>query len=1165
MVDMSMPANPLYSMSPTTPPGMQGIPYMISPLIAGMTGGVARPYVAPNMATYDATIASQVNNPLYKSMMAAMYAQMGSQLGTFMGDTKFMQGLGTMAGYSPEETKRALEGGLGAFSRSQIGSFVMPVVDSTLNSMGLTGGSFVAATQAAFNGRMNLMGAGTLINPYNAGQQHQAMAAAAATATMLNTIMSQRDKDGKLLPTVDQTLMQGFSRERVAQLAMRAAGMGMFSSNANGGFNGTVDTGTGNLSERLTQAMGDTGVDIYNLSVKNFDGQTDFSQSDSTAVQKVNAIRDEVHRKVQGLTEALGAMRDLTGVVDEELEGLLDNVTNGRWARSAKGAFDARDAVRSLHAVASVYNLDPKAALNQIIANRTVLQDAAGFDGSMLSMGFDGGGMFGLAAQTELLADIEDIVTARGVRGDPILSGRIRRQGLQAMAVNMNSMAGRASQVLAYARQTGVLSDADVKKFTEELSSGDSGIMGTSINRLLTTVFGSAEAGRRFMNDSMQMNSMRMAMDDNAGKFANALTRQGASAEFQRREQITAADQRLAFTQRALAESGLNTWQSAEGANKVVANIVESILGDGKDATRVSDARAFQTQFDTLVAGGADPRSAASRVIDAYKRSPATSAYSQLIDLAVKQQSAINNEGILATKNGLESRQATALVRDLSARGMIDGAKSSELYRMVREGRGSEALASVNGIIRGLDVDTQKQMQRVRESAAEKHEAAIEEMRSNVEATQLIEAAAERGYGGEDVAKAYETMAAAGLRYSLSNRDEDAYSDFWESVSQSKFVSIFGDKALEEYMSVAEWDSAKDAAEYFRKMGKRAGSLRRTAVSTLGNSGYGLQMSGYWGGGISTANSKEARERRDKTIQTIAMKTNEDAIKSAKERDSFATRVADLMMGTKNWKELLKIYDPKGKTGLESAISQYGAAFEEYESAQMAFNNAQRGYNMALKSLASKGAFPIIGYVEDLLKGGGPIHIKTLEKKLSGLDDPEREAILTAARARKRVIETQSAADKVMGDTVADKENVKNLKGFTAWEAVRRQRNEKLMADKRTASYLDDIDWSKEGLEFIERTSGAGKAFLDKMFAAVTDEEVAAKLGIDPSKGIKREYGETAMSIVREKAMHGDEKALSVYKAARAAGRDAATRIHGEITIKSGWDSSPAVLEGNIS
>lgn len=1161
-----MPGNPVYNTLPTTPPGWQGVPYMLGPLVADMTGGVARPYVPPNMATFDATMAAQVNNPLYKTMLGNMYSQLGTQIGNTMGNMGFVQSLGTMAGYSPAETQRALQGGMGAFGRSQMGSFVMPLVDSGLNAMGLTGGSFVGMTKAAYDGRMNLMGSG-LIDPHNAGQQHQAMAAASATATMLNNIISQRDSQGHLMLNADARTTQGFSRERVTQLAMRAAGMGMFTSGAAQGFGDVIGTGTGGIAERLAQAVG-PNIDIAAITSDNFDGKKGGLVGSKEAARKVEAIKKEVERGVQGLTEAMGAMRDLTGYVDEELEQLLTEVTNGDWTKSAQGAFAARDAVRTLHATSQVYNIDPGKALGQIRANRNALQNAAGFDEQMRSLGFNGGGMFGLAAQTDFFANVEDVINAKGVRGDPVAAGRVRTQALQAMSQNMNSQAGRAAQVLAYARQTGMVSDEQASGFAQMLTSGDSGVMGAGLNRLLTTVFGSAEVGRRFMNDSMQMNAMRNSMDDSAGKFAMTMMTNGADAEFRRREQVSAAGQRLAFTQQALSESGMNTWQSAEGTNKVVDNIVATIRGDGSDADRVVDANAFRQQFDAMVAKGMDPRTAANAVVSAYKRSPATSQYAQDIDLAVKRQSAINNEEALV-KGGLESRQATALVKELTARGGIDGKESAEIYRLVREGKGAEALARVDSVVSGLDYATRRQMSRVKSTAAQQHRDALETMRSNQEAETLIGLVADRGYGGDDVAKAYEAMASAGLRYAKSDKTEEDYDNFWERVSKSKFVDMFGTDAFKEYMDVAKNGKAVDedgkeisAVEYFQRMGRRAGAVKRAAVANLGASGYSLGMSDYWSGGQSSVNSQEARERRDTVINNLASRMNEDAFASAGERDSFAANVADFLMGNKNWKSLLKVY---GDKDLESSISKYGAAFEKYEKAQNDFNAAQGGYQEAIGALMKSGNFEDVNWVKEVFSHQGEIYVPDLEKSLSGVSGKEGKAavqkILAAAKARNALTEAQQGTETALGDTVADKDMVQKLKGLTKWEAQRKKRNEKLTGDAKVAAFMEDFDFSEEG---IKGAKGADKAWLDKMFAAVSDEEVAAKAGVASSSGVKQKYGEYAMSIVKEKAMAGDEKALEAMKAARVAQRESAGRIHGEITIKSGWDSSPAVLEASI-
>ena len=1163
-----MSNNPTYSMTPVMPPGWQGIPYMLGPIVADLTGGVARPYVPPNMSTADATLVSQVYDPLYKTMLSGMYGQMGEQIGATLGGISVIQKLGQQAGYTPAETQKALQDGVGAFARSRIGSFVMPLVDSGLNAIGLTGGSFVGAAQAAFSSRMNLLGAGTLVNPYDAGQQHQAMAAAAATATMLNSIVSQRDDKGRLLLTANQQVMQGFSRERVAQLAMRAAGMGMFTSGAGRGFDGMIDTGTGSLADRLAQVVDNADFDLSQLTLANFDGKTGGALDSSKAARRVEAIKTEVTKRIQGITEAMGAMRDLTGEVDERLEQLLDEFTDGNWLRSGNAAFATRDALRTLQATSQVYNISPSKALEQIRYNRFELQEAAGFNASLRNMGFSGGGMFGLAAQTELLASIEDAISARGVRGDPLLSDRLRKQGIQGMARNMNAVAGRAAQVLAYARQTGAVSQEEADDLANELTSGDSGRMGSGLNRLLTTVFGSAEVGRRFMNDTMQMNAMRMAMDDNAGKFATSVTMIGADAEFRRREQVSAASQRLAFTQQALAESGMNTWQTAEGTDKVVANIVATIRGDGEDPDRVADAEAFKQQFDAMVAKGVDPRTAASAVVSAYKRSPVTAQYAQEIDLAIKQQSAINNEEALLA-GGLESRQATSLVRELTMRGGIDGTESSEIYALVRDGKGAEALARVNGIVEKLDPATRQQMERVRADAVKRHEDALETMRGNQEAEALIGLVTGRGYSGEDVARAYETMAAAGLRYASSAKTAEDYDIFWESVSKSKFVDMFGAKALEGYMNAARGEAVDaegnkiDAVEYFNTMGRRAGAVRRIAVANLGESGHGLEMLGYWGGGATSVNSPEARKQRDDTINSIADALNKDAFLQAGDRDSLATNVVDFLMGNKDWRSLLKVYDPEGSTGLESSLAKYGASFQKYEEAQAAYNAAQKDYVSALGVLADNKDFTTLDWVKKVFSGGARIEIDDLRESLSAVDDEDVvKKIMTAAEARNAVLDAQSTNKQTLRGAVADKETAKELKGLTSWWGVQKQRNEKLANDSKIAAFIADFDFSEEG---IKKATGLDKAWLDKMFAAVTDDEVAAAVGVEATEGVKQRYGETAFRLVQQKAQKGSSpEAAEAMKAVRAAQRDAATRIHGVITLKSGNDSVPAVLDGNI-
>lgn len=1171
----NMPPDPMYSMAPVMPPGWYGVPYMLGPLVADLTGGVARPYVPPNMATYDATMAAQVNNPLYKAMLANMYGQFGAQIGHTAGAMGFVQSLGTMAGYSPAETQRALSGGMGAFARSQMGSFVMPFVNDSLNAMGLTGGSFVAMTQAAFNARMNLMGPGALINPYNAGQQHQAMGAASAMASMLNGIMTQRDAGGNLLLATDQRVTQGFSREAVTQLAMEAAGMGMFTTRAPGAF-GHLNSGTGGLFDKLSRAVG-PNVNLGSLRAVDFE-DNGASRLGDEAVQAASRLKDEVQSNVQALTEALGAMRDLTGKVGDELKQLLNSSTNGGWMRSRQGALAARDALRTLHAASKAYNINPNAALEQIAVNRVMLQDAAGFDGSMLSLGFNGGGLFGLSAQVELLTGVEDMINARGIRGDPILSARLRGQALQAMARNENSTAGKGAQILAYARQLGIISEKEAGGFSDLLTSGDSAQMGEGLNRLLTTVFGSSEAGRRFMADSMQMNSMRMALNDDAGAFATALTMRGAFAEFGRREEMTAASRRLDFTKQVLAESGLNTWQSAEGAGKVVSHVVAAIRGNGQDQGRNAAAAAFQERYDAMVARGMDPRTAANAVVSAFRRNPVTAQYAQEIDLAVKRQSAANNEELIKNGGGLESRQATDLLQALVADGNIGGRESAELYRMVRDGRGAEALSRIDSLVSGLSPSQRTLYAKLRADAAERHRAAIATMEDNSEATSLVGMAVGKGYSGEDVAKAYETLAAAGLQYVRDKGNDGASERFWETISQTRFADIFGDKAWEQYMAAARGHAVDPATgkpitpeEYFKVMGRRAGALRRAAIDALGSSGYGLQLSGYWGGGLSTINSLAARQARDATISGISGALQKDALLQAADRDPLATRMADFFMGRRNWKNIISVYDPDDER-IGGKLAKYGAAFDEYQKAQRGFDDLQGGYDDALKYLYGLGTEEgdaTLEYVKHLFDSGGMIRTDMLGARLeddgSGLRGKEgekaRAAIMAAARARNAVLEAQRTAEDVMKEAAAQDGFGNEAKELLDFADIYDKRHAKLADDLGVASFIKDFDFTEEGMD---AATGKSKAFLKALFANVTDEEVAAEAKVGVSEDLRMLRPEAAWAVAQRKAREGKAEGLEVVRAARAASREGSTRIYGELTIRSGNDSSPAALEGHL-
>ena len=119
------------------------------------------------------------------------------------------------------------------------------------------------------------------------------------------------------------------------------------------------------------------------------------------------------------------------------------------------------------------------------------------------------------------------------------------------------------------------------------------------------------------------------------------------------------------------------------------------------------------------------------------------------------------------------------------------------------------------------------------------------------------------------------------------------------------------------------------------------------------------------------------------------------------------------------------------------------------------------------------------------------------------------------------------------------------------------------------APYMAALKQKRDGGGKISAISGAKNKFLYMLFnereSGISNKQLAAALGIESvSKGTRLNYGEKLWEMTKKAAQEGDPRALRVWKAARAAQRDEATRIHGTITIKDGGDSKPADIEANL-
>jgi len=1146
--------NPIYNSVPTAAPGVEGLRHMIGDTVASLSGTVAGAYVPPNMSTFDASLAKHVNGSLYRTMMSNTYRQMGYQIGNTAGATNIAGYFGSMAGLSPEETRRALSGGGASLAGGFAGQLLMPMLDQGMSSIGLTGGSLVAAANAAFTNRMNLMSPGVM-NPLDAGRQHQAMGAASAMSSMLNGLMSQTTADGGISLLPNHAVTKGFSRERIANLMMRAAGAGAFTSYEGGAAAGFAD--------RLSEAAG--GIDLASL---------DFTQGDFTGgknsildkgkTKKVEALTREFAHRMQGITEAMAAMRDLTNTVDG-LEDKLDSLTNGNWLRSGRGGFAASNALRTLKSVTMMHNIDPNQALEQIASNRGVLQSAAGFDPAMQAMGFDGGGMFGLSAQTELLTSVEDMITARGVRGDPVLANRLRMQGVQAMARNMNTMAGRGSQILAYARQTGILSNEEANQIRDMLSSGDRGVMNEGLNQLLVRSFGSREAGERFMNDKMQMNTMRQSMDDDAGTYAMQTAIRGAQKEFAQRGMITASEHRLDFTKQLLTSAGMRSWQSDDDAGRLTESVVNSIKEvttgpDGKASPEgIMHANAFKEQVDARIKSGMSPRMAFMATKAAFESNPATSVYSETINHAVTRQSAVNNEYELA-RVGRESYQANEGMRQLQMAGFLKGTDSADIATMLREGKGKEALTKVNSIIGGLDKNSQGMFKQTLEKAGERFDAAKRTIDDNKGVEEIIAKADAGNFGAYDAAEAYEKVAAAAKKY-IANKDAgNSWDDFWESYTQSKYTSIF---SKEDQAAVRKALDNGDT-EFFAKMARQANAVRQIDASNLKNNGYGQVMSGFFGGGEFSGNSPRALEERNKLIGDISGILDKSSKVDQDERSTLAQDITSFFLENKNWKGLLKQYDESGE--LLSQMRPFAKAFKDYESANAEAANLARSATKAIGSIAKidpENADMLRESLQEIQETGD------LEE-LSKFVDLAFQGDGNAAN-RKAVMDYAGAL--VKGRTAH--RNVQSaLKGEVSEIDIDafRKVNEKVNAEKRARegrdkhiqSWFDELDLDPDS---IASSGSKTKRAFSKLKDVVSDKDVAE------SMKVKSLAGKTEEEITRERfkiaqaraATPGDKDAAEVMRAFKVASNEGVMKLRGKLTIESGNDQQPAVIDGQVA
>lgn len=1108
-------------------PGIDGLLRTGGAIYGKFTGQHVAPYIPPNMGAYDAHLANY-NTHALSNLNTLIHTQFAQQLGNTVGGLGFIEHLASMTGYSAADTRSVISGGAAAFGRSMFGSIAIPMLDTMFARAGLTGGSFIASATAAYANRVNLLSPGTVLRPYDGVQQHSAMAATSAFLTLANGLMSGRTPQGtmSLLPNMQFT--QGLDRGTITDILMKAAGSGAFTTNVVGP-GGVSRMG---FADRMSEAAG--GTSLTSLSFDDMRG----TGSNSTA--RLKQLTEEFSATSKSIVDAFSAMRDLLNTVDGVSEKLT-TLTGGGWLSRAGGA-SAASAVRRLHAVTQQYNIDPTGAMDLLMTNRSVLQQAAGITPDLQAMGFSGGGMFGLGAQTALLSSVEDMITSRGARGNPILEGRYRLQGLQAMSRNMNTTAGLATQALAWGRQLGVISEADSAIYHSQITSGDRSVVGAGINRLLTTLFGSAQVGLERMNDSMFVNSMRQSMNDKAGEYATTAIILGADSEFMRQNSITAASSRLDFATGILAGSGMSTVASESDVAAQLQS-VEAALGNGSDG-----ATALRAAYNNHKARGARSQTALSLAVRSVKSNPAFSQYGERMDLALTRSGAANREAAILADGG-KSAQASAVLSALQGSGAITGSAASAYRRRIRAGDGAGVLGELQGVAARGGAGISALAEGASSEAARRYDSHRNGILDRRVVEDMLSTSGANGYGAEAVAAALEQLSSAAAAYNAGELDATGLS---RAALSSNYGQIFGAEAY----GAMRAQLLGGGTDYASRLGRMAVIARQQGTKTLGDLGYTLGMSRYWGDGTYAGSSKGMFDAMNQLAATAAGLMQESSVKDADFRATLAQRLFKAFSGGGLEAALaIDTLPPEMRSrisNLKTLTDRLGAAHGDYLYRGGAVQDAA-----AVLDARGGAGVADAQWLSKTMSSGSAIDIGKFRSRLAGmgLDEAMQARVVEAAEAHNTRVEAQKAVSAGVS-VLAGEDGAAGLAAVV--EDIKRIASSESAAANGGFSYLDQITVLPQSSLY-----GGKGARYDKvqeiLNKAAPRGEIVPKLGgTAHDTAVMRKQLDT----IKAGAKAGDLNMIKAAEELRVETTRGSQRIHGEIVIRSGNETRPATVEG---
>ena len=1130
--------NPIYNTVPAID-GVEGIVASLAGLLSPLLGRRPLPYTDPGQAVANAVYAANALQQQQRAFGDAARSQFGEQIGSTVANV--LTNIDPNTGMTPAQAREDLRRKYAGFAVGTAGSFMAPLADSALSSIGLTGGSILGASNIAFQQRMMLGMPGGFSNPYDYAAQSAITGRAAAFSRIVNDMISL---DGGIRP--DYAVTHGLSRETVYRLGLRMAG------------SGAMDVNGVSIGRQLSDAVSGSGLDLLELGTEDING-TGGRLGPEQAV-KLRAARDRIRKSVQAATDTLGALRDLLGDIgDDKLMAELDKLTNGSWAGSVVDANRVAGQIREVTAVATMYNLDPTAAVKALSMNRDVLQRAAGFTPDMIALGFNGGGMFGIGAQAALFESSEALINALGLRGDPVGSRRVRMQGLQSMARAINTRGGVSAQVLEYGRQTGVFSDDEYESIRRDLMSGEDSVRKAAMERIQIAMFGSVERGQTMMQDSTFINNLRQNMDDDAGRAAILTMMTGVSNEWNHRERMTLLRGQFNAAGGLLAASGM----SAKLMDGDVSKVLDGI--DSVDPTGEL-GRTFRAQYARRVKAGESPESALDSTISALQKSEKFKRFGDRLDMSVKSTlGEIFLQKLDAS--GEDGFIASGLLRTLRQNGIEIGADdATAVSEAIKGGKGADALSILDRILAGknIDPDTRRQLEDERKRLRTSYAAQRDDIATMRETANRLGIVQQNGSGGTTAVNVQNRLIANLRKLSAGAITREEYND---EIARLDVSGILGADAAAQYMAMgdkamsdAEADRASVSA-FLRREGKISLALLRNTDATLDGSGFGLSMAGWNDGRARTMFGTAASEKAKRQIMDRLAAGD---AQFGKTRQNLAQRLLAFAEGEGDIGTVLGMYDE------EQLRELFGSDYDEFLSSSGAVSAAQKKFSAASDRLRKRR--------EELAKGRKfkeSNALRSVEERIrngESYDDiikdagyaisPEDEAILREMeKTRAGGDKSRGTAEKLVEKAIAGDPNKAALLEYKASLT----KSAYAVTDKIRARIAGlDLDGDDEAWGNLGKL--VGDDALRKHFAAKFGEENVESLMKDQRarRDAMREIavGMDDFSRIGGKTIDGD--ALAAFKRIKADSEERTMRIKGTLELDMGGTSVAARLTNAV-